>query len=100
MAKEVILTPLALRDFEKVIEYLMENWGMDVVDNFVERFEKVTELLSTDADLYQFYNLKRNLQKCVLTKHNLLFFTQKENFVYIHAIFDTRQDPDRLIHLL
>jgi len=100
MAKKVILTPLASQDFNKVIEYLTENWDLDVVNDFVNRFEEVVVLLSKNANLYAFFDLKKRLQKSVLTKHNLLFFTQTEDTIYIHAIFDTRQDPVRLIQLL
>ena len=99
MTKEVILTPLALRDFDNVIEYLTEYWGFEVVNNFIERFEKVTTLLSNNTSLYPFFDNQRGLQKCVLTKHNILFFTDTEQAVYIHAVFDTRQDPQKLNNL-
>jgi len=68
MTKEVILTPLARRDFEQVISYLMENSGLNAVNDCVKRFEKVIDLLSTNADLYLFYDVKRNLQKLRFNK--------------------------------
>jgi len=100
MAKEVILTPLALKDFENVVDYLSANWGYEVVSNFIERFDKVIILLAENTSLYPFSDKKRGLQKCILTKHNILFFTASEQAIYIHTIFDTRQDPEKLKHLL
>jgi len=38
MAKEVILTPVAVKDFQNIIDYLNYKWGIAVVNNFIDRF--------------------------------------------------------------
>jgi len=96
MAKEVILTPIAVKDFQNIIDYLNYKWGTSVINNFVDRFEKVLALLSEEASIFPFVDTVNQIQKCVLTKHNTLFFKETEKEIKILAIFDTRQDPEKL----
>ena len=72
MAKEVILTPLAIINYEDIVDYLMLNWGTTVTSNFIARFENLCELLSENPAIFPFINRSKQVQKCVLTKHNIL----------------------------
>ena len=96
MAKQVILTPIAVKDFQNIIDYLNYKWDTSTVNNFIDRFEKLIELLSTDATVFSFADRAKKIQKCLLTKHNTLFFIETENDIKILTIFDTRQDPEKL----
>ena len=73
MTKEVILTPIAVNDFQNIIDYLNYKWDSSTVNNFIDRFEKLTILLSKDATAFPFADRAKKIQKCLLTKHNLCF---------------------------
>jgi plasmid stabilization system protein ParE len=96
MAKEVVLTPIALKDFQNIIDYLNYKWDTSTVNNFIDRFDKILDLLSKDAAIFPFVDRRKQIQKCFLTKHNTLFFIEAEEEVRILTIFDTRQDPEKL----
>jgi plasmid stabilization system protein ParE len=100
MAKEVILTPIAENDFENVIDYLTYNWGLTVVNNFVNRFEKIILELSENAGRFPFVDKAKNVQKCILTKHNILYFIETDQAVKIVTVFDTRRDPKKLTYII
>ena len=100
MAKEVIMTPIALSDFRNVVNYLTYKWGITATNSFIDRFEKVTVLLSENAGIYPFFDKAKQLQKCVITKHNILYFIETEAVVKILFVFDTRQDPKKLSSLI
>lgn len=100
MAKEVILTPIAINDLEKLIEYLSSEWGIAVANRFLSRFENVTSLLADNPGIFPYFDKHRHIQRCVVTKHNILYFIEKELEIHIITIFDTRQDPDKLNDLL
>ncbi|WP_295671618.1 type II toxin-antitoxin system RelE/ParE family toxin, partial [uncultured Mucilaginibacter sp.] len=74
----------------------MEKWDVSVADDFVERFETVVELLSDNPNLYSFVDKRKKTQKCVVTKHNVLYFRKIKDIVEIITVFDTRQDPKKL----
>jgi len=63
MGKEVILTPIAVNDFENVVDYLTYKWGIQAANNFVDRFERVYLLLSENASMFPFVNLNKQIQK-------------------------------------
>jgi plasmid stabilization system protein ParE len=100
MAKEVILTPTALSDFDNVIEYLTFKWGMSVTNDFIERFDKVVSFIGDDSGMFPFFDKGKQLQRCVLTKHNIMYFKETEQVVLIFTIFDTRQNPEKLNPLI
>ena len=96
MAKEVILTPIAVNDFNNVVDYLTNKWGLTVTNNFIERFEKIIMLLSKNPGMFPFFDKPKHLQKCIVTKHNILYFMETHEEIKILTIFDTRQDPEKL----
>jgi len=100
MAKEVILTPIALTDLENIIGYLTYKWGQAVVDNFIQQFEKKLQSIEEHPEIYQFIDKIKQRQKCNLTKHNIIYFMEAENSIKILTIFDTRQDPQKLSFII
>lgn len=100
MAKEVILTPIAANDFDNVVNYLMYKWGVSVTNDFIERFEKVIVLLSQNPAMFPFFDKSKNMQKCIVTKHNILYFKEMNDAIKILTIFDTRQNPEKLSSII
>ena len=100
MAKEVVVTHLAIADYEIVTDYLITEWGINVANNFAERFDEVLVLLSKNTSIFPFVDTVKRMQKCILTKHNVLYFIETEDMVKIITIFDTRQDPQKLILII
>jgi plasmid stabilization system protein ParE len=100
MAKEVVITQLAIEDYEHVTQYLTAKWGMNVANNFIDRFNEVLVLLSKNPGIYIFVDRVKKMQKCPLTKHNALYFIETEDMVKIVTIFDTRQDPEKLTRII
>jgi plasmid stabilization system protein ParE len=100
MAKEVVLTHLAIHDYEIVMDYLIDKWGINAANNFVKRFDQVLILLSESTTIYPFVDEVKKMQKSVLTKHNVLYFIETEDIIKIITIFDTRQDPQKLSSII
>jgi len=96
MAKEVILTPIAVYDFNNVVDYLTNKWGLTVTNNFIERFEKIIMLLSENPGMFPFFDKTKHLQKCIVTKHNILYFMETDEEIKVLTVFDTRQNPEKL----
>lgn len=96
MAKEVILTPIAVADFENVMDYLTHNWGIKVTNNFIRRFDKVIGFLTESPGMFPFFDKRKRIQRCVVTKHNILYFIDSADSVKIITVFDTRQNPEKL----
>ena len=96
MPKQIIWAPLAENDFAAILDYLDKNWDSKVALNFIELTENVIDQISINPKLYPFILKKRKIRKCVLTKHNSLFYRDSRSQIEIFRIYDTRQDPDSL----
>jgi plasmid stabilization system protein ParE len=100
MVKEVILTPRAITNYEHIVEYLMYKWGIKVTNNFINRMVEVSVLLAEDPGRFPFENRVKQVQRCVVTKHNVLYFKETNKQIKILTIFDARQDPKKLTDII
>jgi plasmid stabilization system protein ParE len=96
MPKQVIWSPLSERDFNNILDYLRENWGSKVVAKFIDIVEDLTEQISLNPKQFPVIYKKLKVRKCVITKHNTLYYRDRRDYVDILRIFDNRQDPHKL----
>ena len=96
MSKPIIWSPLSENDFENILDYLDKNWGKKVASNFIELTENLLNQLTTNPRQYPIIYKRKKVRKCVLTKHNSLFYRDGKTSIEILRIYDTRQDPNTL----
>ena len=99
MAKEVILTPLALANYEVILDYLLSEWTEKIANDFVKRFNQVCGILLESPDIYPYVDKVKKVQRCVLTKQNIIYFVVYPDVVKILTIFDSRQNPEKLLRV-
>jgi plasmid stabilization system protein ParE len=100
MTKAVVLTKTAELDLERITDYPAEQWGNAVCEKFISRFEKMCDNISSSPRMYRMIYKKEKVRKCVLTKHNALYYRERRNKIDILTIFDIRQNPDRLSNII
>lgn len=76
--------------------YLNFRWSQEVANNFLSIFHKATHSISNDPKRFPIFIRKMNIRKCVVTKHNIIYFVEYENVIQILRIYDTRQNPHKL----
>ena len=96
MPKQIIWSPLAESDFAKILDYLDKNWEKKVAAHFIELTENLINQISLNPRQFPICYTRKNVRKCVLTKHNTLFYRDTRSSIQILRIYDTRQDPDTL----
>ena len=97
MPKQVIWSPLSEKDFENIIDYLKRDWDNKVVEKFIEITDQLIYQISINPKQYPIINKSKRIRKCVITKHNTLFYRDRKDSIDILRIFDSRQDPRKLI---
>lgn len=97
MAKPLVWSRLAERDYAGILQYLSENWDGKVVVLFIDLTENLLRQISINPRQFPLIYKKRKIRKCVLTKHNTIFYRDNKTQIDILRIYDTRQDPDKLI---
>ena len=96
MPKQIIWSPLAESDFAQILDYLDIKWEKKVAAHFIELTENLINQISLNPRQFPICYKRKNVRKCVLTKHNTLFYRDTRSSIQILRIYDTRQDPDTL----
>ena len=96
MPKKITWSPLAESDFSNILNYLDQNWDIKVAANFIDLTDSIIYQISRNPKLFPFIHKIKGIRKCVLTKHNTLFYRDKRSTIEILRIYDTRQDPKTL----
>jgi plasmid stabilization system protein ParE len=96
MPKQIIWSNLAENDFANILDYLDKNWERKVASNFIDLTENVFNQISLNPKQFPICYKRRKVRKCVLTKHNTLFYRDTRSNIQILRIYDTRQNPDTL----
>jgi plasmid stabilization system protein ParE len=89
----VVISERAENNLDDIVNYLLIEWNEKVKNLFLFRLKKIVSLLAINPYLFQEYSKKRRIRKCLITKHNALYFRIIKNSVEIITIHDTRKNP-------
>jgi plasmid stabilization system protein ParE len=95
-AKPVIWSPLADDDLGQILNYLDKHWGTNVSVSFLDAIDKCLAIIQTSPDAFPVFNTDKSIRRCVVTKHNSLFFKEYNTYIAILRLYDTRQNPEKL----
>ena len=96
MPKPIIWSPSSESDFANILGYIDKNWGNQVAVNFIDLTEDILDQISQNPRQFPICYKRKKIRKCVLTKHNTLFYRESKTNVDLLRIFDTRQNPNTL----
>jgi plasmid stabilization system protein ParE len=96
MNRTIVWSPASEKDFAGILEYLDSRWGIDVTNRFIDKLDGILEHIKRNPGQYPLIFKKLKIRKCVITKHNTLYYRYNQNQIEILRIYDTRQDPRKL----
>jgi plasmid stabilization system protein ParE len=95
MAKKIVWTKRADTKFNKIINYLEQEWGTRVTQTFVKTTYDIIDLISDQPDLGIIENQEKKIRGFLLTKHNRLFYRVTDGEIILLNFFDTRSGRKR-----
>lgn len=96
MAKAVIWSARAITEYKSTLLYLFDKWSEKEALNLRKETDRQILRIIIHTHQFVFVSKKRKIPKCVITKHNTLFFRETSKEIQIISFFDTRQDPSKL----
>ncbi len=96
MKRRVVLSPTAKLKLESILLYLEDEWSSKVKREFISKLDKTLDRIAHYPKSSPESIELRGLYKCVVTKHNVLFYRLSSNEIEIVTLFDTRQNPSKL----
>jgi plasmid stabilization system protein ParE len=85
---------MALKSYFKVADYLQEEWGNAVVDNFAKEVERVVLGIKNAPNMFEVSLKYKNVRKGFITEHNTLYYRIKprKKEIELLVFWDNRQD--------
>ena len=96
MTKKIIWSPNSEEDFENILDYLASEWDAKVAIKFIDLVDALLLQIANNPRQFPLIHKKYNVRKCVLTKHNTLYYRNRRNYIELLRIYDNRQDPEKL----
>lgn len=93
MAYQVIWSPKADAMMYEATAYLAENWPDSVLEDFVDKVFKATELLSSFPEIGQKTKRGKTIRSYLIKPYTRLVYRIKTDKVVILGLIDTRQKP-------
>ncbi|OQY04828.1 MAG: hypothetical protein B6I20_02340 [Bacteroidetes bacterium 4572_117] len=97
MEYQITISKRAEKRIDDIFEYLEQKWPNKVKEDFKIKLLKQVDFLRQNPHMFPVSQVKDGLRKCLITKHNALYYRIKEQEVEIITIHDTRQNPKTLI---
>ncbi len=95
MALEVKWSIRADRKFDKILDYLLTEWGDRVTRNFVKKVYDFLEILSEYPEIGSIENKEKGIRGFTIVKQITLFYRIKEETIILLDFFDNRQNPKK-----
>lgn len=91
--KQIILTDEAKFDIIEIENFLLNKWGLNVLLDFNEKFDKALEIISAGNVVFERYE-NTEYRKYLLTKHNYIIYKDIGDTVYIIKLLQNFQNPE------
>lgn len=92
---EIVWSDFALNELQNTITYLEENWTKRELRILASRLESTLSLISKNPFIFQSSEIKKDLRRVIILKHNTLYYRLKNNKIEIISFFSNRQSPQR-----
>lgn len=92
---KILWTEFALKELEKTIEYLEENWTEKKLHNLAIKIEETLSFISENPNLFQVSDIKKDIRRVVILNHNTLYYRIQNDQVEIISFFSNRQSPKK-----
>lgn len=97
MSRSFYFSKRAEKRLIELLEYLEKNWSEKEKNNFIAKLDRSVKIISKFPESFPHSKSNKFTHKCVLTKHNILIYRIHENEIEIIMIFDSRQNPKKIL---
>lgn len=92
MALHIVISERAEKNLDKIAAYLKNEWSERVKQNFIIKLFNVINQIAISPLMYPPSTIKKNVRKCVITKHTIMYYQVNSKEIEILTIQDSRQN--------
>lgn len=90
MVKEVRWSKPAVKKFDSIVEYLVNEWGNQVANEFVVKTFDLVHLLKQFPEIGSLQNKDRDIRGLLITKHVRLFYRIKSAHIVLLNFYENK----------
>lgn len=95
MALEIHWSKRADKKFDKILEYLLVEWGERITGTFVKKVYDFLDILSEFPEIGTIENKEKGIRGFTIVKQINIFYKVSGYTIIILDFFDNRQDPEK-----
>ncbi len=95
MALEILWSKRAERNFDNILEFLLDQWGEKVVSAFVKKVYDFLEILAGFPEIGTIENKEKGIRGFTIVKQIHLFYRIKGDNIILLSFFDSRRHPEK-----
>lgn len=95
----IFWTNRAKLDLEILEDFLIDNWGFEVLENFYEILERKVSLLENGNLVHQKYE-DTDFHKVLITKHNYIIYEISDNQINFLNMINNFRNPNSNYNLI
>ena len=94
--RSIILSKIAAKKLESLLEYLEVEWSEKVKSNFIEKLDKSLKQISKYPLSCEKSQLKPELHRCIVSKQTTIYYKFDTKRIFVVTVFDNRMNPEKL----
>ncbi|MCB1190264.1 MAG: type II toxin-antitoxin system RelE/ParE family toxin [Leptospiraceae bacterium] len=94
MSYRIKWTDTARQDYYEILEYLKENFGMNISERFSQKVEQELLLISEMPKMFPVSQLFQGLRRAVVVRQVSMYYLEIKNEVIIIRLYDNRRSPE------
>lgn len=95
MGLKVKWTKRAQKSFDGIVENIEENWSENSAKKFVQKTNKVLNLMSDNPRMFQ-KSKKKGIRRGLITKQTSVYYKVFKNVIRLITFWDNRRNPKSL----
>ncbi|MBN2349103.1 MAG: type II toxin-antitoxin system RelE/ParE family toxin [Bacteroidales bacterium] len=95
MALEIYWSKRADKKFDKILEYLSEEWGEQVTRSFIRKVYDFLEILSEFPEIGTIENKEQGISGFTIVNQVNIFYKVTVEHIILLDFFDNRQNPKK-----
>ena len=92
---ELRWTLRAIEEYEKLLEYLIEEWGELIANRIRTEINHQFIRIHRDPTQFPVFRKSKNTRRCVASPQTSIYFKVHKDFIEILSVFDNRQNPKK-----
>ncbi len=86
----------AYTEYEEILDYVIENFGIETASKVDRYFEEVIDSIAINPFLYRWSDKKKNLRRCVISPQTTLYYRFNGEFIELASFRGNRMNPEAL----